>query len=87
MSLGMTEILLVLFVVLILFGGKKIPELAKGLGRAQREYKKARDEIERESKELMSSLEEHAEASSKSEEAGTKKRRPARRPARKTPAA
>lgn len=48
MSLGMTEILLILVVVLVLFGGKKIPELARGLGKAQAEYKKAKEVIENE---------------------------------------
>lgn len=43
MSLGLTEIALILVVVLVLFGGKRIPELAKALGKAQYEYKKAKD--------------------------------------------
>ena len=46
MSLGLSEIVLILIVVLILFGGKRIPELAKALGRAQYEYKKARDMLQ-----------------------------------------
>lgn len=33
-GLGMTEILVIAFIVLLLFGGKKIPELMKGLGKA-----------------------------------------------------
>ena len=37
MSLGLTEMALILVVVLVLFGGKRIPELAKALGRAQYE--------------------------------------------------
>jgi sec-independent protein translocase protein TatA len=44
-SLGTTEILVILFVVLLLFGGKKIPELARGLGRGIREFKDASKEI------------------------------------------
>ncbi len=40
-KLGITEILLILFVVLLLFGGRKIPELMKGLGQGIREFKKA----------------------------------------------
>lgn len=52
MSLGITEIILILIVVLVLFGGKKIPELARGLGRAEAEYKKAKQNIENEIKEL-----------------------------------
>ncbi len=38
---GPTEIILVLAVVLLLFGGKKIPELMKGLGSGVREFKNA----------------------------------------------
>jgi sec-independent protein translocase protein TatA len=41
MSLGPTEIILLLAVVLLLFGGRKIPELMKGLGQGMREFKKA----------------------------------------------
>ena len=40
-SLGGTEIILILAVALLLFGGKKLPELAKGLGQGIREFKKA----------------------------------------------
>lgn len=38
---GSTEIIVVLAVLLILFGGKKLPELAKGIGQALKEFKKA----------------------------------------------
>lgn len=36
----------VLFVVLLLFGGSKLPELAHGMGKAKREFKKASEEVE-----------------------------------------
>ena len=39
--LGMTEILVILAIVLLLFGGKKIPELMKGLGSGIKEFKNA----------------------------------------------
>ncbi|HAH55248.1 MAG TPA: twin-arginine translocase TatA/TatE family subunit [Flavobacterium sp.] len=39
--IGLTEILIVLAVVLLLFGGKKIPELMKGLGSGIKEFKNA----------------------------------------------
>ncbi|HEX9933997.1 MAG TPA: twin-arginine translocase TatA/TatE family subunit [bacterium] len=42
--IGFTELLLVLLVVLILFGAKRIPELARGLGRGIREFKDATKE-------------------------------------------
>jgi sec-independent protein translocase protein TatA len=40
-SLGVTEILIILAIVLLLFGGKKIPELMKGLGSGVKEFKNA----------------------------------------------
>lgn len=44
-SLGGGEIILILALVLILFGAKKLPELAKGLGTGIREFKKATREV------------------------------------------
>jgi len=38
---GVTEILLILAVVILLFGGRKIPELMKGIGQGMKEFKKA----------------------------------------------
>ena len=43
---GTMEIVLILAVVLILFGAKKVPELAKGLGNGIREFRKATREVE-----------------------------------------
>ena len=40
-KIGFTEILLVLLVFVLLFGGRKIPELMKGLGQGLRDFKKA----------------------------------------------
>ncbi|MCL2093854.1 MAG: twin-arginine translocase TatA/TatE family subunit [Treponema sp.] len=40
-GIGVQELLLILFIVLILFGAKKVPELARGLGKALNEFKKA----------------------------------------------
>ena len=47
-GIGMQELLLILLIVLILFGAKKVPELAKGLGSALREFRKAAKDIETE---------------------------------------
>ncbi len=44
-NLGTPEILLILLVVLVLFGAKKIPELAQGLGKGIREFRRASSEI------------------------------------------
>ena len=51
LGLGGYEIVIVLFVVLLLFGGKKIPELMRGVGKGIREFNNARSTIERELKE------------------------------------
>jgi sec-independent protein translocase protein TatA len=40
-KIGLTEILLILLVVVLLFGGRKIPELMKGIGQGMKEFKKA----------------------------------------------
>jgi len=48
MNMGTPEILMILFVVLLLFGGKKLPELARGLGKGIREFKDASDGVKRE---------------------------------------
>ena len=45
-SLGGSELTIILVVVLLLFGGKKIPELMRGLGRGIREFNNARNAIE-----------------------------------------
>ena len=45
---GWPETLFILVVVVLLFGAKKLPELARGLGQSLGEFKKARDEFERE---------------------------------------
>ena len=47
-SLGTPEILLLVFVVVLLFGAKKLPELARGLGKAKNEFQKASSEVEKE---------------------------------------
>jgi sec-independent protein translocase protein TatA len=54
MNLGWTEILLIAFVVLLLFGGKKIPELMRGLGRGVREFKDAKDNVRKELEDSIS---------------------------------
>ena len=45
-GIGAQELLLILFIVLILFGAKKVPELARGLGKALREFRNAAKDIE-----------------------------------------
>ena len=45
MSLGSWEIVLIILAIILIFGGKKIPELARGLGKGLNEFKKAKKEI------------------------------------------
>lgn len=59
-NLGGGEIILVLALVLILFGAKKLPELAKGLGQGIKEFKKATREV---TDEINSAMEEPPQAS------------------------
>jgi len=47
-GLGGQELILILLIVLLLFGAQKLPELAKGLGKGIKEFKKAQSEIEEE---------------------------------------
>jgi sec-independent protein translocase protein TatA len=46
-NIGTGEIIIVILVLILLFGGKKLPELARGLGESGKELKKAKKEIEK----------------------------------------
>lgn len=48
LNLGTQEVILIMFAVLLLFGGEKLPELARGLGKGIREFKDASDGVKRE---------------------------------------
>ena len=54
MNLMGPDMVVILLIVLLLFGAKKLPELARGMGRAVKEFSAARDEIERELTESQS---------------------------------
>jgi sec-independent protein translocase protein TatA len=49
---GNLEWIIILFVILLLFGGRRLPELARGLGKGIKEFKKASKDVEKEFKEL-----------------------------------
>jgi sec-independent protein translocase protein TatA len=44
MNLGPTELIIILVIVLLIFGGAKLPKLARSMGQAQKEFKKGLDE-------------------------------------------
>jgi TatA/E family protein of Tat protein translocase len=48
LNLGGQEVFIIFLIILILFGAKKLPELARGLGRSVGEFKKAKEEFDRE---------------------------------------
>ncbi|OHE86871.1 MAG: preprotein translocase subunit TatA [Verrucomicrobia bacterium RIFCSPLOWO2_12_FULL_64_8] len=54
-NLGPTELIIILLIVLLLFGAKRLPELAKGLGKSINEFKKASSEAEQEVKSVVES--------------------------------
>lgn len=51
-GIGMQEVLLIALVVLLFFGGKKIPELMKGLGKGVRSFKEGMNNVEKEIEEV-----------------------------------
>lgn len=65
---GQEWIWIILFVVVLLFGAKKIPEIAKALGRARGEFEKGKQEIEREIKEAEKEAKESSQPASKKED-------------------
>ena len=50
-GLGAQEIMLILLIAVFVFGGEKIPEMAKGLGKGLREFKRAMEQVDNEEQE------------------------------------
>ncbi|MGH7997427.1 MAG: Sec-independent protein translocase subunit TatA/TatB [Opitutaceae bacterium] len=69
LGMGDTEILVIMAVVLIFFGGEKMPELARGLGKMMREFRKATGEVEREFRRVIDEAENPAASLFKSDAA------------------
>ncbi len=59
-NIGATELVLIFLVVLLLFGGSKIPELMRGLGRGIREFNNARNAVEEEVRQGMREAEKRS---------------------------
>ena len=57
-AIGWPEITLIILAIIILFGGKKLPELARGLGQGLKEFKKAKQEFKDEVKSAAEEVEE-----------------------------
>jgi len=58
LNIGGQESIIIIFAILLLFGGKKLPELARGLGKGIREFKDASDDVKREIHRNINSVEE-----------------------------
>ncbi len=69
-SLGGPEIAVIFVIVLLLFGAKKIPELARGLGKSMGEFKKARTEFEDEIRNAEEEAEQEDDKDKKEEPKG-----------------
>ncbi|MBZ4190854.1 Sec-independent protein translocase subunit TatA/TatB [Niabella beijingensis] len=55
-ALGTNEIIIIMVIVLLLFGGRKIPELMRGLGKGVREFNDAKDNVKREIEESANTI-------------------------------
>ena len=73
MGLGWQELLIIFLIVLLVFGARRIPDIARSLGKATREFKKAKDEFIKESGEMMDAAEKHAGKESETKSETTKK--------------
>ena len=58
LNIGTSEMVLILFAALMLFGGDKLPELARGLGKGIRDFKDASDDVKREINNQINNYEE-----------------------------
>ncbi|WP_041537521.1 Sec-independent protein translocase subunit TatA/TatB [Pseudopedobacter saltans] len=72
LNIGAQETIVIVFAILLLFGGKKLPELARGLGKGIREFKDASDDVKREIHRNINSL--TAEEELRQEEQAERKR-------------
>ena len=59
--LGTTEIIIIAVIILLLFGGRKLPELAKGLGLGLREFKNASRDIKKEVEDAAEDIKDSVE--------------------------
>ncbi len=71
-GIGTTELIVILFIILLVFGSKKLPELARGLGRGINEFKRATQEIQEEL-DVSGKIKEEKKTPDKTEENDTAK--------------
>ena len=64
-NLGTGEIIIIALVILLLFGGKKIPELMKGLGKGVKSFKEGMDDVEKQIEGIDDQVQKPSDASKK----------------------
>ncbi|MCQ2168646.1 MAG: twin-arginine translocase TatA/TatE family subunit [Bacteroidales bacterium] len=64
-NLGAGEIIIIALVILLLFGGKKIPELMKGLGKGVKSFKEGMDDVEKQIEGIDDQVQKPSDASKK----------------------
>ncbi len=69
LNIGSSEMVLIVFVALLLFGGEKLPEIARGLGKGIRDFKDASDGVKREINNQINNYEEKREEDKRIEDA------------------
>lgn len=72
LSLGGSEIFIILLAVVLLFGSKKIPEIARGFGKGIREFKNATSDIQEEIRKTSSEITDRANPDKKSKSSNSK---------------
>ncbi len=70
---GGSEVLLILLIILLLFGAKKLPELSRSLGKSLGEFKKGKEDLEREIHDIKNDV--HEQMTTPDPEAPTKERK------------
>lgn len=86
-DIGGMEIMLILFIFLLLFGANKMPELARGIGKSVREFKKAASGVENEVRRAMEEEPEPVRPSSAPKPTGTIEHQAGMQPPAPPPAA
>lgn len=72
-GIGGPELLIILVIILLLFGAKRLPELARGLGKSMKEFKKATQDVQEDFKEAMDSADPSKPYAQKQDEDAPKK--------------
>ena len=82
-NFGIWEILIIALVILLLFGGRKIPELMKGLGKGVKNFKEGMSEAEKDLKEIKEEIEKPEEPAKAEKPAPAPKKAPAKKAPKK----